>query len=206
MINKNDMINVLNESTSPCYGISAINEYGYKFQPCNDLGEPSFEPVPFSDIQYMNNKSEVFRTGTLRFEEDVEDDVYKSLNIRPKSDKNYYTLQDIEDIIINPTMEKLEDVKKITSVITIEKFRGVLTRLNNEDEYDIAQRVFDVINLRWDEISIGRLKSEIVIKKKRNEQKIDKETEIETKSTNVEVKNEEKVEKPVSKKNKTTKG
>jgi hypothetical protein len=99
----------------------------------------------------------------LRFDKDLEDEIYKDLGIRPTYDKNYFSLEDIKDIIINPTVEKLERIKNVTSTLTIEKIRGELVFLNNEDEYDIAQRVFDIINYRWDELSIGRLKSEIII-------------------------------------------
>jgi hypothetical protein len=180
MFNKNDMINVYNESSSPVYGLSTINDYGYKFEPANEYGEPSILPIPYVDVQYMNNRSEIFRTGGLRFEKELEDEIYKSLNVRPEYEKNYFTLDDIKDIILNPTVEKLERIKNVTSVLTIEKFRGVLVSLNNEDEYDIAQRVFDVINLRWDELSLGRIKSDIIIKKKKNEKAIDKTVDVST--------------------------
>lgn len=206
MLNKNEMINIYNENDYAIYGISQIIEFGYKFEARNEYGEPSCTPIPFSDVRYINNRSEVFRTGTLRFDKDTEEEIFKELLIRPKFDKNYLTLEDIKDIIINPTVEKLQKITNVTSTLTIEKIRGVLVSLNNEDEYDISQRVFDVINLRWDELSIGRKKSQIIIKRKKNEQKIDDKINIENEKDNSNTEADENAEKSKTKGKSKAKG
>jgi len=196
MIDKNTVFNVYNEYDGNIYAPSAYNDLGYKFERSNEIGEPSITPVVFSDVQLINNKSAIFRNGTLRFDADLEDEIYKELRIMP--DKNYLTKDEIEDIILNTDTDKLEKLIAITSMNTIEKVRSILIKLDNTNEYDIPKRVFDVVNARIYELAKGSVRSEIkLIVKKTIEPKV---KEVKTKSAETEAEPETVVEKKTTSK------
>lgn len=191
MIDKNTIIEVYNEYDGNIYGISAFNDYGYKFERANDFGEPSITPVPFSDVQLINNKSSVFRDGTLRFDIELEEEIYKELRITPNN--NYFTKSEIEDMILNTTQEKLDQIVAITSSNTLEKFRTILIKLDNSNEYDIPKRVFDVINARAYELAKGKIKSDIkLVTKKSNKKNENVETNTESNTSDSDTVSEKK--------------
>lgn len=185
MIDKNELINVYNENDGKIFAISRTIPRGYIFDK-GTVEDPFLNPISWDDILYINNRSDVFRTGTLRFDPEQEDEIYKALRIVPKQSNNYFTRKEVEDYILNPTFEKLQAITKITSIFTMEKFRHSLVVLDNEREYDISKRVYDVINFRYEELNKGKIKSEVVIRKTKNmpsseekkQEKINKEVEI----------------------------
>ena len=141
-------------------------------------GTAGFESVTFTDIKSINMASEAFRNGTLVFEEDKQEEVYKELKI-DVNNNNYFTRQMIEDIILDPTDEKIAKIVRITSLDTMENFRRMLVKLTNDNEYDISNRVRDYIDARETELKKGITKSELPIPKSKVYKPIEKE-EIET--------------------------
>lgn len=172
MLTNESLVTVYNENKGAVYA-EGLLERQYKFEAMDD--DTPYETIlPLSDIRHINSRSSIFRDGILRIEPEKEDEVFKVCGIVRKSE-NYITTEEIQDIIIAPSAEKLQKFLEITSPVTMDKVRNVLVELDNTDEYDISMRVFDVINNRMKELNVGKRKSEIVIKKKKNEVKSEKE-------------------------------
>lgn len=176
MINKKDEIEVLNHWDFPKY-LPSKDGFGYKIEGQVD-GTAGFESVTFTDIKSINMASEAFRNGTLVFEEDKQEEVYKELKI-DVNNNNYFTRQMIEDIILDPTDEKIAKIVRITSLDTMENFRRMLVKLTNDNEYDISNRVRDYIDARENELKKGITKSELPVPKSKVYKPIEQE-EIET--------------------------
>jgi len=162
------LITVYNENKGAVYA-EGLLERQYKFEAMED--DTPYETIlPLSDIRHINSRSSIFRDGILRIEPEKEDEVFKVCGIIRKSE-NYITTDEIKDIIIAPNAEKLQKFLEITSPVTMDKVRNTLVELDNTDEYDISMRVFDVVNNRMKELNVGKRKSDIIIKKKKNEVK-----------------------------------
>lgn len=164
MINKNEEIDVLNYWDQPSFLVSQGNEYGYKVEGQMD-GEPSVVAITFSDIKYINTKSDAFKDGVLLFEPERQEEVYKELKIYPDKNKNYFTRQQIEDIILDPNDDKIRKIVEITSLSTITSFRKILVKLTNDNEYDISNRVREYIDAREYELKNKKISSALPIPK-----------------------------------------
>lgn len=162
MINKKEEIEVLNYYDYPKY-LPSLDGIGYKING-QSSGEAGFEPIIFNDIRQANTKSESFRNGTLEFEEDRKEEVYKELRI-DVNDRNYFTRRMIEDIILDPNDEKIIKIVNITSKDTIENFRRILVKLTNDNEYDISNRIREYIDARDDELKHKIIKSALPLPK-----------------------------------------
>ena len=164
------MINVLNYSKSLVSVPTQINPDGYSFAPSID-DQPSLIPLSFAEIRVINGQSQIFKEGYLRFDSDIEEDVYNALNIRDW--QNILSDDEIKETIINPTKDKLERLLKITSLALFDRIRTTLVVLRNMGLYDISTRVSDMITARYGEIYEGKkakYKSEIVITKTAQEE------------------------------------
>ena len=166
MLTNESLVTVYNENKGAVYA-EGLLERQYRFEAMVD--DTPYETIlPLSDIRHINSRSSIFRDGILRIEPDKEDEVFKICGIIRKSE-NYINVNEIVDIIIAPSAEKLQKILGITSPVTMDKVRNTLVELDNSDEYDISMRVFDVVNNRMKELNAGKRKSEIIIKKKKNE-------------------------------------
>lgn len=158
-IKNNIAINVLNYNEFIVCSTTQLQ--GYKFLPAVDK-IPSIHSMSFVEIQYINGKSDAFRTGLLRFEKDQEKDVYEALNI---SDwENIITNDFIEDAIVNSTKEKLQKLIGISNESIFDRVKTIFVRLQNSGEVDISNRVIKALNARTEELRNRIYKSEIVIK------------------------------------------
>ena len=203
MISRDTIVNIYNEYDGDIYGISSVNEYGYKFPRVNDYGESAPTLTVFGDVQMMNNKSYLIREGVLTFDEDIEDEIYKSLNIFPDKNVNFFKKKDILKIILNPTNENIEKIIQITSKTTMERIKGILTKIINDNQYDVVSIIVDYINARYWEINQGTRNSALKIIKREIPAEYLDEIEIETEVEQPIVKSivvEKPVETPVVKK------
>jgi hypothetical protein len=166
MLTNESLITIYNENKGRVYA-EGLMERQYIYEAMQD-DIPSETLMPLSDIKHINSRSSIFRDGIIRVESEKEDEVFKICGISKKFE-NYLNTDEIQEIILQPTAEKLQKFLEVTSPVSMDKIRNVLVELNNSDEYDISVRVFDVINGRMDEINRGKRKSEIIIKKKKNE-------------------------------------
>lgn len=160
-INDSTVIDVQNHLDNVIVVPTNIKPDGYVFEPGTEMSPYTLQ-LSFAEIRGINSNSNVFREGFLRFRQDSEKEVYEKLGIR-----NYQEIlsdEDIRDIILNPSKEKLELVVNIQSASLFERIRGMLIMLENQGHFDISTRVKSLINARYDELYRGKRKSEIVVR------------------------------------------
>lgn len=138
---------------------------------------PSETAIPFADIKYINNLSDVFRSN-LDFDEEFKNEVYSKLGINGNNIENeLLDMKIIKDMILNPTTEKLNKITKIKDVPMMEMVHRTLIEMLNATEEEIAkndipQRSIDVIDARYDELVIKGVKnSEIKLVERKTETK-----------------------------------
>jgi hypothetical protein len=122
--------------------------------------EPTVVPLSLADIVYINSVSAVFRNGTLRFDSDVEAEVYQELKIR--NAEQILKNTEIDEILLNPTVEGLQKIVGITDAGAFERVRGRCTMLQNAG-HDISTRVKRVVDRRYEELRAKRVKTDIIL-------------------------------------------
>lgn len=133
----------------------------YIFPPCVD-GEPTMNFVSFDEIEYAHSRGKLFSIGLLIFDADVQEEMYAALGIKDWQDKVWFD-KDIEDVIVNPTLDKMQRVINIKELITLERVRGKMVYFVNHGR-DVSQNVISIINSRYREITSGNVNSKIVIR------------------------------------------
>ena len=121
-------------------------------------GEPSMTPLTLDEIKYINN-SPVFKTGVLEFEEDIENEIYDELRINKST---VLKLNEIRNILINPTKDGLTKIVSITSLSNFDRVRGQFQKLKY-DGYKLTLDVADIIEKRTKELFNNQIKSDIQI-------------------------------------------
>jgi hypothetical protein len=116
--------------------------------------------MSMADIIYINSISAVFRNGILRFDPEVETEVYDQLKIRNAD--QLLTNAEIDEILLNPTLEGLQRIINITDSGAYERVRGRCTMLQNAGS-DISTRVKKVVDRRYEELRAKRVKTDIVL-------------------------------------------
>lgn len=154
-------INVLNYNDNVV--IVSTRDAGYSISHANN-DSPSILPLTFDEIAFINSNSEVFRTGILRFQEDLEEEIYEELKIT--NWKDILTNKDIEEIILNPTIKGLKSIIKIQNTANFDRVKGIFTGLKNENVHDISMRVEKIIKARDAELRRGVRNTEIQIQAK----------------------------------------
>lgn len=133
----------------------------YIFPPCEN-DEPTMNFVSFSEIEYAHSRGRLFTIGLLRFDEKDQDEMYDALGIKDWRNKVWFA-EDVEDVVLNPTLEKMQRVIDVKDLTTIERVRGKMVSLVNQGR-DVSQNVINIINSRYKEINSGNMNSKIVIR------------------------------------------
>lgn len=156
MINELKHISVLNYNEN-CVCINIAPNKSVVLEAAS-YDEPTVLPLTLDEIRYANNSS-VFKTGTLEFSDDVEDELFKLLRI----DKNkVLKLKDIREILLAPTKDGLLKILSITSSSNFDRVRGQFQKLKNEG-YKLTLDVADLIDKRYKELFNNQIKTSIVI-------------------------------------------
>jgi len=153
-------INVLNYNDNTV--VISTKTDGYAIASASD-GNASILPLSFDEIAYINSNSEAFKAGLLRFQEDIQEEIYDELKI--VNWKDILTNVDIENIILNPSIDGLSRIIEIKNVANFERVKGAFTKLKNTKNYDISMRVEDILKERDSELRRGIRNSEIIIRK-----------------------------------------
>jgi len=135
---------------------------GYELPPKID-GEPYYVSVLWKDIMKANMKSENFKNQAIRFSPNIEDQAYKQLRIDVNKDKNSYSRDEIERMILQPNDTILTKITQIDKMSTIDSFLSLLVYLKNTNKYLIAEKVELYIRARKEEIAEGIRKSELEV-------------------------------------------
>lgn len=197
-IKEDTLIPVLNKTQQSFHlqGRLQTADHSYFIPARIDEFTPAEVMMLFSDIQYINNLSSIFKTDLdidLEYEEAVKN---KLGGLKKDYIEEELTPEVIKDIIINPTTEKLNKIIAITSAVKIGVVKRTLTELMNDKngeiaKNDISQRSIQVIDARYDEINKGVKKSEIKLVERQTEAK-KKEVEKEAKKSTIKTKKEDK--------------
>lgn len=143
------------------YGRSqlALETDGKKYLfPGAEDGIPTNHSMSFSAIEFANGKSPVFATGTLVFDENEREQILEALGRIDWRDA-YWSEDDIENLLLHPTVAELNRMLRIRDIITIERVRGRMVFLKNTALVRPSERVIELVNHRYDEVMRGAIKS-----------------------------------------------
>ena len=107
--------------------ISSLNGKGYTFEP-GSVEDPCVIPIPPEEIMYMNSTCSAFKNGVLRFRPEEQNEIFKAIGI--KGDDVLF-IEDIDNAILNPTVENLQRMIDIKDGAQFERIRGRFYRMTN---------------------------------------------------------------------------
>lgn len=119
---------------------------------------PSLTPLTLDEIRYANN-STAFKTGTLEFPKELEDEIYNELRI---DKENVLKLKDIREILYHPTKEGLIKILSLNSLSDFDRVRGQFYKLK-ADGYKLTLDIADIIQRRTRELFNNQIKTNIII-------------------------------------------
>ena len=161
MIQDMTTINVLNYNSSTV--VISTKHDSYAIEPAIDSDNPTILPLTLDEILYANANSMAFKSGILRFPEDIEKEMYEDY-LRIPNWESLLTIKQIENIILHPTMEGLTKLVSVKDSGIFDRIRGVFIRLKNTTNDDISLRVEKIIEARGNELRNGIRNTQIVIK------------------------------------------
>lgn len=161
MIKDMKTINVLNYNSSTV--VISTKHDSYAIEPAIDSDNPTILPLTLDEILYANANSMAFKSGILRFPEDIEKEMYEDY-LRIPNWESLLTIKQIENIILHPTMEGLTKLVNVKDSGIFDRIRGVFIRLKNTTNDDISLRVEKIIETRGNELRNGIRNTQIVIK------------------------------------------
>lgn len=138
---------------------------GYLFEPQTD-GFPTFEIMSFEEIEYINSKSPVFRTGALRFDESVEEAVFDALGYVDYK-TNLLTEEQIQEMLSHPTVENQKKILAIRDIATFERVRGYAVCMANTGDVRISSVMTHLLNMRFNELQRGIVASNVPVREEK---------------------------------------
>lgn len=155
---------VLNKTPS---AVAVSTRDGSHLIPGGTTDEPGTLPFTITEIQQINANSPVFKIGVLWFEDEYADDIYTVLRIREP--EKILTDEVIDDIIMNPSAERLQMLVDITNAMYFERVYGRYVGLKNLG-CPISQTVANLIVTRHSELRKNKLKTSITINATKKEE------------------------------------
>ena len=163
-INRNKMYLVFSENTYPVY--FPTKDGGFMFDKASSES-PAVHQIHFDDIVRVNSSSSLFKDGTLRFEQECEEDMYAELRIADW--REIWRNEDIVRVLKDPSMEDIDRIINFKYQNTFNRVRGIFTGMLNAGE-EISSRVRTVIEKRQKELEDGVFTSKINLVPKTNPQ------------------------------------
>lgn len=180
MLRNEDMLNVYNDYDSKIF-CPSVDPRGLDivFPQKDEYDEPFYVSLPFAEIKNIHRiDKNLFIRRMLRFEtEEIENEVYKQLNINLAREKESFTRDEIENMILNPNDEVINTILSITNKSVIDTFLSQLIYLKNTNKYFIADKIENYIRARKEELEQGIRKSELEGQPTENAPVIDEEVE-----------------------------
>lgn len=156
MLKNEDMINVYNDYDSTIYAPSVDRRGLDLVFPKKDGDEPYYISIPFAEIKNLHRLDKnVFSKRILRFDEENEEEILKALNIRLEREKDSYSREEIENMILTPSDYVISQIVDIKDKGTIDRFLAQLVALKNTNKYFIPSKVEQYIRARKEEIEEG---------------------------------------------------
>lgn len=154
-------INVLNYNEYDVYVDTSREKY--KFSASRDGEIPSIVPMPLNELQYIASNTNGIHTGLLTFDDEDKEEIFKLLRIPDW--KKILTNEDIKRILLNPTIEELQQILDIDNQAYFDRIRVIMFKLISNGE-SITKKVSDIIDQRYNELKRKQRISSIVLKKK----------------------------------------
>ena len=124
---------------------------------------PTAYPFTMSELQQIANISTVIQSGYLRPAKEDAEYIYETLRIRDW--KDILTEEDIEDIILHPTVEGLTKLINIKDTFYFERIYGVFIGLKNVN-VPIAANVDRLLRGRYKELQKGKINTDYTVREK----------------------------------------
>lgn len=147
---------------SPCKIAVQGRQKGYLFEQASD-GFPTFELMDLDDIEYINSKSPVFRTGALRFDAEYEEEIFHAIGM-DKVDGVFFSEEDIDHVLVNASPENQKKIIGVKDIMTIERIRGRMVYLVNTRDEHITTVIQHTVNERFAELNRGLVQSRIAVR------------------------------------------
>jgi hypothetical protein len=163
------MSNIKTNKSIPVYNYNSFhlsivtNVRTHALDPCRD-NTPTMDFLSFDEIEYTNSQSDAIKSGLVRFGKDQEEEIYEALNI--KDWDKILTNENIKDYLLHPNKDGLQRILDIKDEITFERVRGILVNLVNSGEYDVSNRVMNLIQLRYGEFKKNIRNTNLALKEK----------------------------------------
>ena len=149
-------IPVLNYNES-CVCIKVSPDKSIKLDPAVG-NEPYLIPLTLDEIRYANNGT-AFKTGTLEFPPELEEEIYDELRI---DTSKVMKLSEIRDILITPTKDGLIKIVSMQSLSDFDRVRGQFQKLKYEG-YKLTLDIARIIDRRTSELFNNQTKTNIQI-------------------------------------------
>lgn len=148
MLDKSRLYMVINYGKSP---VGVASRSGSMMIAAADKdGTPSEQPLSLDEIVEINSMCGAFKLGLLRFEKEFEEEIYELLRIHNWRD--IMTDEEIEETLLNPSLESLQKIIDIRDPLYFERVRGIYTGLKSVAA-DVPGKVDMVINERTREFA-----------------------------------------------------
>ena len=141
----------------------------YYMGAASNEGIPTIEYVTLEDLKYLNGQSKDIRTGNIIINAEDREEVFKALNIVDNGE--YFENAEIRDMIINPTADGIRRIINITDRFTFERVFAQYIGIKNDGEYDVSNRVANILERRYEEIQHRIFNTKIAINEKGFKQK-----------------------------------
>lgn len=124
---------------------------------------PFVYPFTMAELQQIANSSNIIQTGWLRPTEEQKEFIYDALRIQNWQD--ILTEDEIETIILHPTVDGLNRLLSIKETLYFERVYGAYIGLKNVNA-PISANVERLIKGRYKELQKGKLTTEFVVQAK----------------------------------------
>lgn len=154
-------INVLNYNENEVF-VDSGKEH-YKFSASRDGKTPTIVPMSLNELQYIASNTDIILTGWLTFDEDIKEDIFKELRI--PNWKNILSNEEIQNILVHPTMEGLQKLLDITNHTYFDRVRIIMFKLMS-DGIDITTKVSRIVDQRYNELRNKQRITSIILTQK----------------------------------------
>lgn len=160
----------------------------YILSPAGEDGTPTVEYLTLEEIIWVDSNTNAIRTGLITINEDDREEVFKEIKFED-GDK-IITNKDVENILLNPSVDGLSKIIEITDASTFDRVYAVFVGLKEGGSVDISNRVINLMNERYKEFKRGQNVSHIKIERKDTETVISQDRAKELESQNESLKQE----------------
>lgn len=170
MFKDEDLIEVYSELDAVVYMAGAKEgDIAYQLDP-KEKGVPSYVSIPFKVVRNNSRKSQCIKNGMIRFNPEVEDEIYRALGINPERSKNFLNKNEITRMVIDTKDSDYKKVLEMDDINIIESILAEIVSLKNTLNYDISEKFEAYVKARLEELQEGKVKTELVYEPSKNEE------------------------------------